>query len=491
MTGRVKPGPGALTGPQIAPPTVLEHYPSHWGAAMTVAAITSCLRYSELGYRRVLVDMLAELLEGDLHAHGVLRKLYGAISSRTWTIQPAEVEDDEKDAAEFIAADVQSAIAAIPRWTTHVAGLLWAHYYGTTGREIMWRRDKRGWSIDRLELVHSRRISYDWDFKPFIHEADYATTGIYPEDFPAKFILFEPMIVEDYPTRQGCGRSMSYWMGFKRFMAREMLGSGERFGKPFPLAKFRTQDDGNPRAATGEDIESAKDVVVKIGKGSAPGAVLPDSIDLTVVAAMAHTERGQSIQAAFIDLCNSEESKAILANTLTSEVGRGGGNRALGEVMERGESQLIKDLAGQFDDCVTTQLVRWYVQLNYGPDAARRLCPKYVTDVNDPENLDSEAKVLETLVNLGLSVPVAEVHQRFGWREPIGDEPVLSRRAKPATSKPEPEADEESGQDESEDDDENEGADKAAPRVPQEDEGKPDKEQKQTPAAPSEAATKE
>ena len=496
MAGRIKPGPGVLTGPQLAYPTVLEHYPSHWGAALTVAAVTSVLRYSELGYRRILVDMLDELLEGDLHAHGVLRKVYGGIANRAWTIEPAKVDDDnERDAetAEFIAEDVHNAIASIPSWSTHVSAMLWAHYYGTTGREIMWRRDKNGWSIDRLERVHSRRISYDWDFKPFIHEADYATTGLYTSDFPGKFVIFEPQVVENYPTRQGIGRSLAYWMAFKRFTVREWLNVSERFGKPFPIIKFSTRNDGQPRLATDDDINVGKDLVVKIGKGSAPGAIVPDALDLQVVKDMAHGEGGKSIQSAFIDLCNSEESKAILANTLTTQVGSTGGNRALGEVMERGEAQLTRDLASQFDDCVTTQIIRWYVTLNYGEDKARRFCPKYVTDVNDPRDLEPDAKVLKILVDLGLKVPVSEVHERFGWREAIGDEPVLGASDMPAPPEtetepePEPEGTGKTGEQYGIRPEKQTEADrrKGSSETP------PGAKQKQTPAPPSEAATKQ
>jgi phage gp29-like protein len=104
--------------------------------------------------------------------------------------------------------------------------------------------------------------------------------------------------------------------------------------------------------------------------------------------------------------------------------------------MQQGEREVAAALAKQWDGCVTNGLVRWYVTLNYGEEAAVRLCPSYVTEIEQTDDLREAAETLEKLVGMGLSVVESEVRERFGWRAPIEGEAVLEKAAAPAPAPP-------------------------------------------------------
>jgi phage gp29-like protein len=183
-----------------------------------------------------------------------------------------------------------------------------------------------------------------------------------------------------------------------------------------------------PRPADEDDIETAKSIVRDIGRGSQPGAVVPDSIELELVGPGGETSRGASgdntVHKALIEMCNAEISKAVLGGTLTTEVGDGGGNRALGEVQALQQSDIARSLAAQFDAAVTSQLVRWIVELNFGADMLP-LAPRYRTKCEPQEDMAAVADAFAVLVGTGLKVPEAWAYARFGIPAPMDDEPVI------------------------------------------------------------------
>ena len=424
---------------------VYEQYATHWGATATVAAATSALRSAEYGQRDALVDLLSDLLEGDPHTHSVYKKVAAGISNQDWEIVPAEVEDDsEIDNADLIAKVVHSTIAQIPRWRSHLYGMLWGGFFGVAARETMWGYDGARWWVDSLRMVANRRINYDDYYVPYVSETGYVNTdSIYFRDYPGKFLLFEPVVCgEQHQTREGVGRIILFWMAFKRFGARGLMEYTERFGKPFPLAKYNTTDSGEPAPADEDTIASLKTLVKQIGRGSQPGAVFPDSVELELVGPGGDSGSSGSgentVHKFLVALCNAEISKAILGNTLTTEVGSTGGNRALGERQGEDQHDIYAALARQMDECITRDLVYWIVRLNFGERGLDYL-PRYHTKIERQENLAEAAEILKILVDSGLTIPAAQVRERFGYRAPLEDEEVLGGKPEPTQAKP-PEA---------------------------------------------------
>jgi phage gp29-like protein len=436
-----------------------EKYPYHWGAMMTIAVVTSRLRECEKGNRAQWVDMLSELREADGHAHAVLCKRFTKVSSTPWEIVPAKVEGEaERANAELIASFVTVAIERIPRWKQHVHGLCWAGFSGASAREIMWRKDPDGVFVDKLLLVHSRRIGYGDDFVPYITNGSFLAESLKPSDYPGKFILNIVATADESPTRTGLGRVLAYWMAFKRFDNRESMNYIERFGKPFPIAKWKTgrADSG---VATEEEQDSAKELVQDVGRGSQPGWAGPDTIDFNLVGPTGSSSGGSGENVPHkwhIELCNSEISKIVAGGDLSTE-SQASGSRALGDSQSDDAESLHIDDAGQLDETITNDLVKWIVLYNFGPDAARKWCPRYHTIVEKGEDTKLAAEVLDLAHNkLGLSIGTDFAHQKLSIPKPAEDEEVLDEPEPQAVSVPVPLA----AKDEDEDDEEASAAEK-------------------------------
>jgi phage gp29-like protein len=410
---------------QLVDTSINDEEATYKGAKLTTSYVKTVLQSADAGERDVYVDALCELLEGDAHTSGVLRSIYGEIAGLDATIQAAHVDESTglQEQADAI-SDATSIVLRTPGWRAMIYGLLWGHFFGASCREVVWRRTESAWTPDRFGYIHSRRIDYVDNFKPVLRLSNVYTSSLEFEDFPAKFVLFEPSVTGDYRTREGVGRDVIYWMAFKRFGVRELLGYMERFGKPFPVASWSTSDNGNPRPADSSEITTAKSLVKDIGRGTQPGAALPDSIQLELVNSLGDTAKTDTIHTTLIELCNTEINKALLSSTLTTDVGDSG-SRALGSVHEQIRATIVNNLVKQLDECVTNQLVYWFVLLNFGEFAAKNLCPRYVTVSNDNRDRLELSEQLERLISIGLPVSIADVRETFGWREPADENDTL------------------------------------------------------------------
>jgi len=410
--------------------TLFDQYPNHWGAALTVATVTACLRSGEYGYRETLCDFYTEALEGDPHTHAVLKKLFSGIANNEYElVSPKFDSESENEASQIVADEVTAVIERIPNYNASIYQLLWGYFSGLSASEIMWGFDT-AWYIQALRCIPSRRVHYDDYFRPYVGDGSSTTTGELFSNYPGKFLVYEPVCTGDMPTREGLGRIIAYWMAFKRWGTRDFMSYCERFGKPTPIVTHKT-GKGVDGKADEDDITLARSIVEGIGRGTQPGVSIPDTLTVAFADAASGSNKGgadSTVHNALIALCNAEISKAVLGNTLTTEVGSTGGNRALGDRQGEDQRDIQQTIAKQLDGVITNGLVKWIVRMNFGDDAVAKYCPVYHTKIEEPEDLESESRVLKTLVDVGLPIAVSDVYERFGWRMPTDDEETLKAR---------------------------------------------------------------
>lgn len=398
------------------------------GPGLSLGYISAIFRISMQGYRQSYVDLLDEMLEKDPHAFSVLSKRVMGVSSGRLLVTPAEVEagdtNDEKDAAE-IAKVTGDMIAAVPAIEDRLTELAWALYYGIVGEEIHWIRDGRGWMVDRLSLVHSRRLSYpvsgSWDLYIWDQGQVFSSWGAAAQtqrmfgsrvaDAPGKFIIHAPQIRGGYPTRNGLGRQLAYWMALKLVASRGAPTYLERYANPWTEGTYQTEPKDGKRIASQDDIDKAEVALRAMGAGSLSHFLHADTIAIN--AKSADTSPSKLTFAEWIAICDGQTSKAVSGSTLGTEVGHGGGNRALGETQRKGEIQLYKHDAGMMASSLRRDLVSSIVRLNF-PNAPARLYPGvklHVEDDPDPMRIIERAA---KGASAGMPVDADEVAKQAG-----------------------------------------------------------------------------
>lgn len=427
--------------PQTTQKPLVEHnvsdrYPLHFGAKATVAAVTSVLRLAEYGYRLQYIDLLSELIEGDPHARSVLQIRASAVASRPWSIAPAATEtESEARKAKIVADYVAKVIKKIPKWKCHVKGLLNGIVTGVGAREIMWVRRNGEFIPKNLRFMHNRRLAYDTAWRLCWTAYGYPQEGTnqsFPlEDYPGKFLSFEPTLSDEYPTREGLGRTLAYWLSFKRFSIRDLLQFVERFGKPSVDVSYKSGSTEADETA----IVIAKQIVQKFGAGSLSGGVHPDTVDVKLIGngsgTNASSNSGENTpHKAIANIVDEGVSKLVLGQAYTTNSSQGKGLGQSGDSFENAQKLIIADDASQVSEAIDTGLIYWIVKLNFGDEAVERYLPHYQIDVEDPEDDKVAVEKCEKLVKIGFPLPVQYVADRFKLPLPKDGELVLSGTGK-------------------------------------------------------------
>lgn len=364
----------------LAPWPLIDRYPIVVGQNASLQYAAAVFRTGLTGYRQQYVDLLDELLEKEPHGYSVLFKRIVAIACGQIEFDAAvDTKDPDYKRACEIRDFVRKQVVAIPSLRQHLAFLAWAVYYGLSSLEIYWEKDGDGWKVTRLGDVHSRRLSYpdqmNWDLyiwdqgqvlanRPYGFQPTEKMFGLRVADYPGKFIVHCPQVRGDYPTREGLGRQLGDWFILKRVGYRNAGQYLERFAKPWPFAAYATTESGIPRPATEEDINDADGAMTQMANGGLASYTHPDTIKPSMVT----PEAGGTAKITFeqwLNYCNAEISKATVGNTLTTEVGHSGGNRALGEVQADEQIAWFKYDASGIGETFTRDLCFWIVAKNF------------------------------------------------------------------------------------------------------------------------------
>lgn len=363
---------------QIAPWPTIDRYPTVIGSNLTMTYLAAVYRMCTTGYRREYVDCLDELLERDPHAYCCYSTRILSVAGSRITCEPPTHEDSEDELAKKIAAEFSADFFGINNLRQSLATLLWACYYGVQASEIGWERSTR-YKPRELFWIHSRRIAYpdpnswspriwdlgavgSWDFLKTSETA--LGFGVDPSDYPNKFIFHAPQYRGDYPTRDGVGRETAMWSALKLMGARGVSQYIERFSKPWAIATYTTGNDGKPRVASTDDINAVNAATKALGTGNSAAATIPDSTSIELSGPGANSSSGKLLQGEFIQICNSEISKAVLGNTDSVESGPNGSRSSTSERM-KGQRAIYKYEAACLGDTLTRDLSLAWTRLNY------------------------------------------------------------------------------------------------------------------------------
>ena len=429
-THRIEPvegQPPPVQDAPIAPWPLIDKYPSILGSNLSLQTVSSFCRLAITGYRQAYVDMLDELLEREPHGFSVLSQRVLAVAGGKFIVHPCDIPTDhsEHERAVEICEFVRRIVSGIPDFKQALADLLWGIYYGVSACEIGWSNDGGTWRPSRLFHIHSRRLAYPeaqnwtlhvWDqgmvgdwFNPFAYPTAHLF-GVRLEEYPGKFISHTPRLRADYPTRDGLGRVLCWYFSLKAMAIRGASQYIERFGKPWAIAHYATQDTGKPRTADQFDLNKADVAVKGLGMGSLSSAVLPDSVNIELQG----PGKGGSIGIThdkYIELINAEISKCVLGQTFTTETGKYG-SRATADVGQSGQLRIAKFDADSLCETLKRDLIFWIVKLNFPNDI--HLIPRICIEVEDEPGPMTKLELASRAASFGVPVDARAIGRELG-----------------------------------------------------------------------------
>lgn len=461
----VRPG-DRVNAPNHAPDAMapwphVDRYPIRIGSRLTFDYIGASQRIAMTGYRQQWVDLLRELVQRDPSTYGnFTARILATAGGRVQVVSAAqsfdhdergqaerkrveavriaaglspslpEMSDDERLLADQIAAHVQRQLDAIPRKPQVMSQQLWAIYYGVTGNELLWTRTPSEWRIRDLGYIHPRRWSYPdqnnfhahvWDqgsVVPTDAWDKYGTSqmfGVDTCDYPNKFLVHVPEVLSGYPTEDGLGFVIAWWIAAKTMGARSFMQYIEKYSKPGTIATYNTSnefDNQKPRNATPEDIALAQQLVEQMGFGGLPGATIPDSIKVELFGPGAKDTGGASADPEkFVAWCDDQIARAIRTTDALQGLQKNGARSAM-ETLAKGANRVAFYDSIGLGATWTRDIACPITRLNY--PTLEHLAPAVIIHVDDEPGPEVILDRCERAVAIGLPLDADKVGPTVG-----------------------------------------------------------------------------
>jgi len=294
------------------------------------------------------IAALEDLLS-DSHLESVWSVRCAAASGAEWFVAPGDDGSAAGEVADAFAAELHG--LDVPRI---VEEMMDAVAYGYSPLEILWTARDGRWGFSDIVGKPPQWFEFDPENRLVLKQGIAGTEELPPNRF--LLVRHRPSYVNPYGTKVF---SKCYWpVTFKRNGFRWWTAFVEKYGGAFMYGKY-------PPNAGDRFKQELLDALERMVADSV--AIAPDGTDITIT--QAGDKGGSSeVHSSYIQMANNEISKAVLGQTLTTEIGDSGSfaaAKAHNMVREDLASADRRRIGAAFDG-----LARIYALHNFGPDAA-------------------------------------------------------------------------------------------------------------------------
>ncbi|MFH2099020.1 MAG: DUF935 family protein, partial [Pseudomonadota bacterium] len=337
---------------------------------------------------------LYDEVAADAHAGAVLRTRFLSLAACEWQVDPGGQAEADQEAARLVRRALLSS-----NFSQAVAELAEGILYGFKVAEVLWQVADGLVTPQRIVGKHPRRFSFTAH-----RELRLLTPSCPAEGEPVpdkKFIVFS-WGDSDSPYGRALGRSLWWPVWFKKNGVRFWLTFLERFGQPTVVGAYPPGTPPDQQAKLLDAISALQNET---------GIKIPDTMKLSLLEASRNGRADYEGLCAYMD---AQVSKAVLGQTLTTEVGKSG-SYAASRTHEAVRRDLLKADADLLAETINASLVKWIVDFNLPGAAYPALW--FVTD--PPEEPTVRLEREKTLVkDLGLAVPARYFRETYGLPAP-------------------------------------------------------------------------
>ncbi|WP_303851232.1 DUF935 family protein [Seleniivibrio woodruffii] len=331
----------------------------------------------------VRMSVFDEMLQ-DAHIYAKLEQLKDTVLSMQWDVKPADSKSAEQ------AAFIKGCLNRLG-----VQGLLQdvlsAVEYGFSVTEIVWELKDGNWVPVRSLGRRADRFAFSPDGELSLMDGSVAA----PLEEQYKFIVHRNSPKDENPYGTPV-LSKCYWPWmFKKAGFRYWLTVAEKYGVPTVLALFESSDDDESRERARELAEN----LYNIQNDAAVALANVDSVQVL------ETKGSSADFSSLVQVCNTEISKAITGEVLTSDTGSTGSYSLAAQhqaTLERKGRKIARAAA----ETITATLVNWMWELNFGGACGA----EFVLAAQAEASWD----VVKDAKEMGMNVDLEEVARRFG-----------------------------------------------------------------------------
>jgi SPP1 gp7 family putative phage head morphogenesis protein len=384
-------------------PTKRDQYNTYPRRGLTAGRLAQIMREADAGYPARQAELFGEIEESDAHVRSQLGIRRQAILGLEYDVYT----DDDDSQAQKITEFCRGVVFSLG-FDELLADLVEAIPQGWAMTELVWDSSSGQAIITGHESIPQERTRWDDHMVPMLAtDAEYRGVSIPP----FKVVYHTMRARKRMVMRAGLMRTCSWWWLFKNFSVKDWAIFCEVYGMPLRIGKYEP-------GASPEDIDKLKEALYSLGTDGA--AVISSGTEIEL-RGLEKKGSGTSPHEQFARYCDSAISKAVLGQTLTSEVGTVG-SYAAAKVHDEVRQDVRDADAARLAETVREQLLRPLVLFNYGPDAP---VPWFRFAIEEPEDLGKKSEVYERLSRMGVPIPMGHIQETFGIPAPEGGEEVL------------------------------------------------------------------
>lgn len=355
----------------------------------------------------------------DAHTASVLQTRALAVVGKEWEVLPPEtgakrVDKRNQDIADFVKRALVG--TNFDQWRQE---LLKAVLYGFNVAEVIWKKEGDFILPQTLRAKHPRRFVFTPLRELRILTPQNMVDGEAVPD--RKFVVFT-YGSSDNPYGAGLGQIVWFPVWFKKHGVKFWMMFLEKFGMPTTIGKYPPGTDPAQQQKLMDALSAIQnDTAVKV----------PNTMQVELL------EASRSGTASYGEMCefmDKQISKAVLGQTLTTEVGDTG-SYAASQTHDEVRGELIKADADLLCECLNNSLVRWIVDLNFpGVTEYPKLWIRCEAEA-DLKSLAERDKILSA--DIGLPVPKRYLYETYSIPEPeAGEETVGKSQANEPAAAP-------------------------------------------------------
>lgn len=382
---------------EIAVASIQDKYSTYPSNGLTPQRLAQIFREADYGdvYRQM--ELFEEMEEKDPHLFSQLQTRKNAVTGIDFEVLPFSEEQRDKEICEFVA----DSIFNLDSLEDIFMDLLDAIGKGFSISEIMWGVDQGKVFID--EIIYRHQKKFFWDEEDVLRViTDEAPMGIsLPQN---KFIIHKYKARSGHPSKAGVLRVVAWMYLFKNYDIKDWVSFCEVYGMPLRLGKYNA-------STSEEDKQALMKALVLLGSDAA--GIISDTTEIEFQES--NKTSSINIYESLANFCNKEISKAVLGQTLTSDIGDTG-SFAASKTHDNVRHDLIEADCKALAQTLKRDLIKPLVFFNFGE--TKRL-PYIKFHYEPPEDQEKSANTYSVLIK-EIGLPVAEEHlyDKFGIPKP-------------------------------------------------------------------------
>ena len=405
-------------------------------STLTPASLGSLMRRADHGDMEAYFTLAEEIEERDPHFSSVFQTRVLSVAGLPVNVAAAGEDADEV----ALADDITESIVERPEFSGLVTDMMDGVSKGISLIETMWNRTAKTWTPTEYRFRAQRHFVFDADTltRPMLRTDENPTFG--EELAPFKWLVHAPKIKAGFALRRGLIRPVSVCYAAKRYTIQDWLAFMDVFGMPIRIGKYPT----GQKQHKGELLRALQAI------GTDASAVIPAEMEIELLESK-HAAGGDSLFIGSAEYWDKQTSKVVLGQTMSSD---DGASLSQSKTHERVRFDIRTADAKAVQDTINRDLIKPYVDLNYGP---RDRYPQIQIVSEEPEDAKTLMEGVTAFVDLGGRVSEPHIRKRLGLPEPEEGDPLLAPKVKAAPPAPpggEPAPDDDDDDDGDQDDDE-------------------------------------